>query len=134
MTWVSYPGLDSHPSHENASRLLEGGFGGIITFGVRGGVDAGRRLIDGVEVFSLLANVGDAKSLIIHPASTTHQQLAPEDQIASGVTPDLVRISVGLEHVDDLIADLDQAIRAATAAEPSEARVEATTTPGGAGR
>jgi O-acetylhomoserine (thiol)-lyase len=140
VTWVSYPGLESHPSHANASRLLEGGYGGVITFGVRGGVDAGRRLIDGVEVFSLLANVGDAKSLIIHPASTTHQQLGPEDQIASGVTPDLVRISVGLEHVDDLIADLDQAIRAATADdpgradEPSVASVAATASHGGADR
>jgi O-acetylhomoserine (thiol)-lyase len=115
VTWVSYPGLPSHPSHANAERLLEGGFGGIITFGVRGGVDAGRRLIDSVQVFSLLANVGDAKSLIIHPASTTHQQLDEADQLASGVTPDLIRISVGLEHVDDLIADLDQAIRAGVA-------------------
>jgi O-acetylhomoserine (thiol)-lyase len=125
VTWVSYPGLESHPSHGNATRLLQGGFGGVVTFGVRGGVDAGRRLIDAVEVFSLLANVGDAKSLIIHPASTTHQQLDPEDQAASGVTPDLIRISVGLEHVDDLIADLDQAIRVATAGEQGAAATAA---------
>jgi len=114
VAWVNYPGLPSHPSHGLAQRYLSGGFGGIITFGVRGGVEAGRRLIDSVRLFSLLANVGDAKSLIIHPASTTHQQLSPEDQVASGVTPDLIRISVGLEHVDDLIADLDQALAAAS--------------------
>ncbi|HEX8939220.1 MAG TPA: homocysteine synthase [Candidatus Limnocylindrales bacterium] len=114
VAWVSYPGLASHPSHANARRYLRDGFGGIITFGVRGGVEAGRRLIDAVTLFSLLANVGDAKSLVIHPASTTHQQLSAEDQLASGVTPDLIRLSVGLEHVDDLIADLDRALAAAT--------------------
>jgi O-acetylhomoserine (thiol)-lyase len=117
--WVSYPGLASHPSHAQATRYLHGGFGGIVTFGVRGGVDVGRRLIDSVHVFSLLANVGDAKSLIIHPASTTHQQLDPDGQLATGVTPDLIRLSVGLEHVDDLIADLDQALAAATDGEPT---------------
>ena len=85
-----------------------------MTFGLKGGVEAGRKLIDSVKLFSLLANVGDAKSLIIHPASTTHQQLSAEDQVASGVTPELVRLSVGIEHVDDIIADLDQAIGAAT--------------------
>jgi O-acetylhomoserine (thiol)-lyase len=113
VTWVSYPGLASHPSHKLAKQYLTDGFGGIVTFGVRGGVEAGRRLIDNVKIFSLLANVGDAKSQIIHPASTTHSQLEPEDQIATGVTPDLIRLSVGLEHVDDLIADLQQAIAAA---------------------
>jgi O-acetylhomoserine (thiol)-lyase len=113
VTWVSYPGLPSHASHGLAKKYLKGGFGGIVTFGVKGGVDAGRRLIDSVKVFSLLANVGDAKSLIIHPASTTHSQLEPEDQVATGVTPDLIRLSVGLEHVDDLIADLAQALAAA---------------------
>jgi O-acetylhomoserine (thiol)-lyase len=113
VTWVSYPGLASHPSHELAKRYLKGGYGGIVTFGVRGGIEAGRRLIDNVKIFSLLANVGDAKSLIIHPASTTHSQLEPEDQVATGVTPDLIRLSVGLEHVDDLIADLGQALAAA---------------------
>ena len=113
VTWVSYPGLTTHPSHELATRYLAGGFGGIVTFGVRGGAEAGRRLIDAVTVFSLLANVGDAKSLIIHPASTTHQQLDPQSQLATGVTPDLVRLSVGLEHVDDLIADLEVGLRAA---------------------
>ena len=113
MTWVSYPGLPSHPTYELAKRYLKGGFGGIVTFGVRGGVDAGRKLIDNVKIFSLLANVGDAKSLIIHPASTTHSQLEPEEQVATGTTPDLIRLSVGLEHVDDLIADIRQALTAA---------------------
>ena len=115
VTWVSYPGLESHDSHKLAKRYLTGGFGGIVTFGVKGGVKAGRRLIDSVQIFSLLANVGDAKSLIIHPASTTHSQLEPEEQAATGVTPDLIRLSVGLEHVDDLIADLEQALAASTA-------------------
>ncbi len=110
VTWVSYPGLESAPTHKQAVKYLKGGFGGIVTFGVRGGVEAGRRLIDNVQIFSLLANVGDAKSLIIHPASTTHSQLEPSEQISTGVTPDLVRLSVGLEHVDDLIADLDRAL------------------------
>ena len=112
--WVSYPGLASHPSNGLARKYLAGGFGGVVTFGLKGGVEAGRKLIDSVKLLSLLANVGDAKSLIIHPASTTHQQLSPEDQIASGVTPELVRISVGIENVEDIIADLDQAIAAAT--------------------
>ncbi|HEX7196033.1 MAG TPA: O-acetylhomoserine aminocarboxypropyltransferase/cysteine synthase [Candidatus Limnocylindria bacterium] len=111
--WVSYPGLPSHPTYELAQRYLAGGSGGIITFGVKGGADAGRALIDNVKLFSLLANVGDAKSLIIHPASTTHQQLSDEDQRKSGVTPDLVRLSVGLEALDDIVADLDQALAAA---------------------
>jgi O-acetylhomoserine (thiol)-lyase len=116
--WVNYPGLESHPSHKLARRYLTGGFGGIVTFGVKGGAEAGRRLIDNVKIFSLLANVGDAKSLIIHPASTTHSQLEPEEQASTGVSPELVRLSVGLEHIDDLIADLDQALRAATEVRP----------------
>ena len=110
VTWVSYPGLASHPSHGLAKKYLTGGFGGIVTFGVKGGVDAGRALIDNVKIFSLLANVGDAKSLIIHPSSTTHSQLEPEEQAATGVTPDLIRLSVGLENIDDLIGDLRQAL------------------------
>jgi len=113
--WVSYPGLESHASHGLAKKYLTGGFGGIVTFGVKGGAEAGARLIDAVKVFSLLANVGDAKSLIIHPASTTHSQLESAEQLSAGVTPDLVRLSVGLEHVDDLIADLAQALGIATA-------------------
>ncbi len=115
VTWVSYPGLESHPSHKQAKQYLTGGFGGIVTFGVKGGVEAGRRLIDNVQIFSLLANVGDAKSLIIHPASTTHSQLGTEEQASTGVTDDLIRLSVGLEHIDDLIADLEQALAASTA-------------------
>jgi O-acetylhomoserine (thiol)-lyase len=111
--WVSYPGLPSHPTYANVQRYLAGGSGGIVTFGLKGGVEAGRRLINSVKLFSLLANVGDAKSLIIHPASTTHQQLSEEDQRRSGTTPDLVRLSVGIEALDDIIGDLDQALAAA---------------------
>ena len=123
--WVSYPGLASHASHEVATRVLSGGFGGLVTFGIKGGADAGRRLIDSVKLFSLLANVGDAKSLIIHPASTTHQQLTAEEQAETGVTADLIRLSVGIEHIDDILADLDQALRAAT--DPTADRELATT-------
>ena len=108
--WVSYPGLETHPEHKNALKYLKGGFGGVLTFGVKGGHAVARALIDRVKLFSLLANVGDAKSLIIHPASTTHEQLTPEQQRATGVTPELVRLSVGLEDIRDLIADLDQAL------------------------
>jgi O-acetylhomoserine (thiol)-lyase len=108
--WVSYPGLENHPEHRNATKYLKGGFGGVLTFGVKGGHAAARALIDRVKLFSLLANVGDAKSLIIHPASTTHEQLTAEQQRVSGVTPELVRLSVGLEDIRDLIADLDQAL------------------------
>ncbi|MDF3053867.1 MAG: hypothetical protein K0S19_1972, partial [Geminicoccaceae bacterium] len=114
--WVSYPGLENHPEHRNATRYLKDGFGGVLTFGVKGGHAVARALIDRVKLFSLLANVGDAKSLIIHPASTTHEQLSPEQQRATGVTPELVRLSVGLEDVRDLIADLDQALGQASAA------------------
>ncbi|MFN8645216.1 MAG: O-acetylhomoserine aminocarboxypropyltransferase/cysteine synthase [Gemmatimonadales bacterium] len=117
--WVSYPGLPSHPEHKNATRYLEGGFGGVLTFGVKGGPTAARGLIDRVKLFSLLANVGDAKSLIIHPASTTHEQLTPEQQRATGVVPELVRISAGLEDARDLIADLDQALGGAAANQPA---------------
>jgi O-acetylhomoserine (thiol)-lyase len=111
--WVSYPGLPSHPSHEQGKRYLEGGFGGVLTFGVRGGEKAARRIIEESALFSLVANVGDAKSLIIHPWSTTHEQLAEEERVEAGVTADLVRLSIGLEEPDDLIADLDRALRAA---------------------
>jgi len=114
VSWVTYPGLESHETHDTASEYLDGGYGGMITFGLEDGYEAGRRVCEEVELASLLANVGDAKTLIIHPASTTHQQLTDEEQEASGVTDDLVRLSVGLESVDDIIADLDQAIDAAT--------------------
>jgi O-acetylhomoserine (thiol)-lyase len=119
--WVSYPGLESHPEHRNAAKYLTGGYGGVLTFGVRGGHAAARALIDRVKLFSLLANVGDAKSLIIHPASTTHEQLSPEQQRATGTTPELVRLSVGLEDPQDLIADLDQALVETPASEPRAA-------------
>ena len=113
VAWVNYPGLTTHATHDIAARTLKGGYGGMITFGIKGGVDAGRKLIDSVKLFSLLANVGDAKSLIIHPASTTHQQLTADEQVASGVTEDLIRLSIGIEHIDDIMSDLDQALAAA---------------------
>jgi O-acetylhomoserine (thiol)-lyase len=114
VAWVTYPGLESHETHDTASEYLDGGYGGMITFGLEAGYEAGREVTEQVELASLLANVGDAKTLIIHPASTTHQQLTAEEKAASGVTDDLVRLSVGLEATDDIIADLDQAIDAAT--------------------
>ncbi len=112
VAWVSHPGLVSHPDHAVASRLLPKGSGAIFSFGVQGGREAGRKLIESVRLWSHLANVGDAKSLIIHPASTTHQQMSAADLAAAGVGEDLIRISVGLEDVADLIGDLAQAIRA----------------------
>jgi O-acetylhomoserine (thiol)-lyase len=108
--WVSYPGLESHPQHALAQKYFTHGYGAILGFGIKGGLEAGKNLIRHIEIFSHLANVGDAKSLIIHPASTTHSQLTPEEQVETGVTPDFIRLSVGLETV----ADLDQALRAAT--------------------
>ncbi len=113
VSWVSYPGLASHPQHELAAKYHTNGFGAILGFGIKGGLEAGKQLIRHVELFSHLANVGDAKSLIIHPASTTHSQLTAEEQFETGVTPDFIRLSVGLETVDDLIDDLDQALKAA---------------------
>jgi O-acetylhomoserine (thiol)-lyase len=110
VTWVKYPGLKSSPYYALSQKYLPNGQGSIVTFGIKGGSEAGRKLIDSVKIFSHLANLGDAKSLIIHPASTTHQQLTGEQQLEAGVTPDLVRISVGIEDVDDLIWDLGQAI------------------------
>jgi len=111
--WVRYPGLPGDPAHDKARRYLPAGAGAIVTFGVSGGAEAARALIDRLKLFSLLANVGDAKSLVIHPASTTHQQLTPADQIASGVSDDMVRLSVGIEAIDDILADLVQALDAA---------------------
>jgi len=111
VSWVSYPGLEDHPYHANARKYLRAGhFGGIVVFGIKGGVDAGRSFIDHLELASLLANVGDAKTLVIHPASTTHQQLSDEEQKDSGVTPDMVRVSVGIEHIDDIIEDFEHAL------------------------
>ncbi|WP_339226442.1 O-acetylhomoserine aminocarboxypropyltransferase/cysteine synthase family protein [Oceanobacillus sp. FSL K6-2867] len=112
--WINFPGLKEHPSHNLAKKYFKNGYGSIITFGIQGGRDAGRKLIDNVKLWSHVANVGDAKSLIIHPASTTHQQLSAEDLKKSGVSEELVRLSVGLEAVEDVLADLEQAIGKAT--------------------
>ena len=108
--WVNYPGLESHPTYEINKKYLKDNFAGILGFGVEGGEEAGRKVIEKLELFSILANIGDAKSLAIHPASTTHQQLTPEEQEATGVTPDFIRLSIGLEDVNDLIDDLSQAL------------------------
>lgn len=113
VAWVNYPGLPDHPSYEMAKKYHHKGlFGGILGFGIKGGLEAGKKFIDNLELHSLLANVGDAKSLVIHPASTTHQQLTPEEQLATGVTPDFVRLSVGLENADDIMADLERGFSA----------------------
>ncbi len=108
--WVAYPGLDSHPTKTNADRYLHNGYGGVVVFGVKGGLSAGKRLIESVELFSHLANVGDAKSLIIHPASTTHSQLSAEELTRAGISEEFVRLSVGIESVEDILADLDRAL------------------------
>ena len=113
VSWVNYPGLDSSPEKERVRKYLPKGAGAILGFGVQGGLEAGRRFIDALELVSHLANVGDAKTLAIHPASTTHQQLSPEEQLATGVTPDFVRLSVGIENVTDIIADVEQALEKA---------------------
>ncbi|MGA3371454.1 MAG: homocysteine synthase [Terracidiphilus sp.] len=111
--WVNYPGLESSPYYKRAQKYLPDGKGGLLTFGIKGGYAAGKKLIDALKLFSLLANIGDAKSLVIHPASTTHAQLSPEEQVSTGVTPEQVRLSVGIEDIRDILADLDQAIQAA---------------------
>jgi O-acetylhomoserine (thiol)-lyase len=110
VTWVTYPGLEDGPSFALASRYLKKGFGGLVGFGIKGGLEAGRRFIDSVKLLSHLANIGDAKTLVIHPASTTHQQLTAAEQAQTGVTADYIRLSIGLEHVEDLKADIDQAL------------------------
>ncbi|HEB36262.1 MAG TPA: O-acetylhomoserine aminocarboxypropyltransferase/cysteine synthase [Candidatus Aminicenantes bacterium] len=111
VSWVKYAGLPDHPSHQLARKYLKNGFGSIFTFGVKGGIEAGKKLIEEVDMISHLANVGDAKTLILHPASTSHSQLSDKEQLTGGVTPDLVRLSIGIEYVDDIIEDLDQALR-----------------------
>jgi OAH/OAS sulfhydrylase len=116
VSWVSHPSLPGHPSHALAKRYLRHGFGSVLTFGIKGGREAGRRFIDSVKLASHLANVGDAKTLVIHPATTTHQQLTDGEQRASGVTPDLIRVSVGIEHIEDIQADFQQAFDQAVAA------------------
>jgi O-acetylhomoserine (thiol)-lyase len=121
---VDYAGLPDHPDYERAKRYFPLGPGAILGFEIKGGLEAGKRFIDSVRLASHVANILDAKTLVIHPASTTHQQLTDDEQASTGVTPDLIRLSIGIEHIDDILADLDQALRAATAstAEPVAAR------------
>jgi O-acetylhomoserine (thiol)-lyase len=109
--WVKYPGLDTHPTHANAKKYLKNGFGGMVIFGIKGGKAAGEKFINSLELVSHLANVGDAKSLAIHPASTTHSQLSEKDLLAGGITPELVRLSIGIENVDDILEDIEQALK-----------------------
>jgi len=109
VAWVNYPGLEEHPTHSQALRYLTNGFGCVLTFGVKGGYEKTVRFIESVRLASHLANVGDAKTLVIHPSSTTHQQLTPDEQSAAGVSLDMVRVSVGIEHIDDIKADFEQA-------------------------
>jgi O-acetylhomoserine (thiol)-lyase len=110
VAWVNYPGLDSSPEKERVKKYLPKGAGAILGFGIKGGIEAGRKFINSLKLVSHLANVGDAKTLAIHPATTTHQQLSPEEQFATGVTPDFIRVSVGLEHIDDILKDIEQAL------------------------
>jgi O-acetylhomoserine (thiol)-lyase len=107
--WVRYPGLPDDPTHPVASKYLKNGFGGMVVFGIKGGLEAGQKFVDSLKLFSHLANVGDAKSLVLHPSSTSHSQLSEEQQRAGGLTPDLVRLSIGIEHIDDIRNDLEQA-------------------------
>jgi O-acetylhomoserine (thiol)-lyase len=113
VAWVTYPGLPSHPHHERAKKVLRNGFGAVLSFGIKGGAAAGKKFIDSVKLASHLANVGDAKTLVIHPASTTHSQLSEAEQKTAGVAPDLIRVSVGLEHIDDIQEDFAEAFAAA---------------------
>lgn len=113
VAWVNYPGLESSPDYARAKKYLPKGAGAILGFGIKGGLEAGKKFIDSLELISHLANVGDAKSLAIHPATTTHQQLSAEEQLATGVTPDFIRLSIGIEHIDDIIADIEQALKKA---------------------
>jgi O-acetylhomoserine (thiol)-lyase len=113
VAWVNYPGLPSHASYALAKKYLPKGAGAVLGFGIKGGREAGRAFIDSLKLFSHLANVGDARSLAIHPATTTHQQLSPEEQAASGVTDDYVRLAVGIEDINDILGDLDQALTVA---------------------
>jgi O-acetylhomoserine (thiol)-lyase len=114
VTWVNYPGLPDNPNNPVASKYLKDGFGALVGFGIKGGLEAGKKFIESVELLSHLANIGDAKSLVIHPASTTHQQLTREEQLETGVTEDFIRLSVGIENVEDIKEDIDQALRKAT--------------------
>jgi O-acetylhomoserine (thiol)-lyase len=111
VNWVNYPGLESHPDYALAKKYMPNGAGGILCFGIKGGRDAGIKFINSVKLASHLANIGDSKTLVIHPASTTHQQLSKEEQLAAGVTEDYIRVSVGTEHIDDIIADFEQSLK-----------------------
>lgn len=113
--WVNYTGLPEHPWHQNATQLLDGGYGAVLGFGIKGGAEAGERFINSVKLASHLANVGDAKTLVLHPASTSHQQMSEQAQRAAGVTPEFIRVAVGLENIEDIKADFDQALKAAMA-------------------
>lgn len=113
VSWVNYPGLESSPAHAGAKKYLNGKYGGIIGFGIKGGIEEGKKFIENVELASHLANIADTKTLVVHPASTTHSNLTPEEQVASGVTPDFIRLSVGIENVEDIIDDLNQALNKA---------------------
>jgi O-acetylhomoserine (thiol)-lyase len=113
VAWVNYTGLEEHPYHQRARKYLKNGFGGVLTFGIKGGFEAGKKFIDGVKLASHLANVGDAKTLVIHPSSTTHQQLSDAEQKSAGVSPDQIRVSAGIEHLDDIKEDFEEAFRAA---------------------
>lgn len=108
--WVNYPGLESHPTHERAGKYLNGKYGALIGFGIKGGLESGKKFIENVQLLSHLANIGDAKSLVVHPASTTHQQLTDEEKKATGVTDDFIRLSIGIEDAEDIIQDIDQAL------------------------
>ncbi len=110
VAWVRYPGLEGDPSHELAKKYLPNGAGGMVVFGVKGGVKEGITVVDNLKLFTQLANVGDARSLSVHPASSTHSQLTEEQQRAAGLPPELIRLSIGLEHIDDIIEDLEQAL------------------------
>jgi len=113
VNWVRYPGLEDDPSYPVAKKYLKRGFGGMVVFGIKGGREAGEKFINSLKLISHLANVGDAKTLAIHPASTTHSQLSEEDQLKGGITPDLIRLSIGIEHIDDIIEDIDLALSSA---------------------
>ncbi|KAL7754446.1 Homocysteine/cysteine synthase [Sorochytrium milnesiophthora] len=127
--WVNYPGLKEHKYHALASKYLRHGYGGVLAFGVKGGYESARTFINSLQLASHLANVGDSKTLVIHPASTTHQQLSEDERLSSGVLPDMVRVSVGIEHIDDILADFEQALSKATAAKSGQASKASTATP-----
>ena len=126
VAWVNYPGLAEGEQKARVEKYLPKGAGALVTFGIQGGYEAGKRFINSVRLFSLLANIGDAKSLVIHPASTTHSQLSEEEQRATGVTPEMIRLSVGIEDIRDILADLDAGLRSAVISETTAAAQSAT--------